>query len=104
MKIQISFNYHGFNYYYTVDDEKKDMIDQDDKTWSVVVFHNDGWFNPLENYGLLFKIIADKRFIDGKEIISGDNIKILVYDKYGALEPIDTINNGDGKTIEIQYA
>lgn len=102
MKIQIAFNYNGFNYHYTLD-EKKDPFEQDDKTWSVVVFHNDGWFNPLENYGLVFKIIADKRFVDGKEIISGDNMKILVYNKYGALEPIDTINNDDGKTIEIQY-
>lgn len=104
MKIKISFNYNGFNYHYTVDDEKKDTIEQDDKTWSVVVFHDDGWFNPLETYGLLFKIIADKRFIDGKEIISGDNMKILVYNKYGALEPIDTIKNDDGKTIDIKFA
>lgn len=103
MKIQISFNYHGFNYYYTVDDEKKDMIDQDDKTWNVVVFHNDGWFNPLENYGLLFKIIADKRFIDGKEIISGDNIRILVFRESCPIGPIDFIKNDDGKTIGIQF-
>lgn len=109
MKIQIAFNYGDIDYRYTVNEEQAEMAKYDN-VWCVGLFSRYNEFTPQKymketrDKDLFFKVIADKRFIDGKTIISGDNLRILVYDKYGALEPIDTINNDDGKTIEIQYA
>lgn len=51
---------------------------------------------------LIFRVVGDKRFIDGKEIITGDNIHILVFREYCPCGPIDFIKNDDGKNIDIQ--
>ena len=51
---------------------------------------------------LFFKVIADKRFIDGKSIISGDNLRVLVYDRYDEA-PLAIITNGENN-LYVQYA
>lgn len=51
---------------------------------------------------LFFKVIADKRFIDGKSIISGDNLRVLVYDRYDET-PLAIITNGENN-LDVQDA
>ena len=52
---------------------------------------------------LIFRVVGDKRFIDGKEIITADNIRILVFRECCPCGPIGVIKNDDGKTIGIQF-
>ena len=94
MKIQVTFNYDGVDYCYTVDEEDVEM-DAYDTTW-------DFDFNAHQDK-LIFRVVGDKRFIDGKEIITADNIHILVFRESCPIGPIDFIKNDDGKTIGIQF-
>ena len=94
MKIQITFNYNGVDYRYTVDEEDVEM-DAYDTTWNFD-------FNAHQDK-LIFRVVGDKRFIDGKEIITADNIRILVFRESCIIGPIDFIKNDDGKTIGIQF-
>lgn len=94
MKIKITFNYNGVDYRYTVDEEDVEM-DAYDTTW-------DFDFNAHQDK-LIFRVVGDKRFIDGKEIITADNIRILVFRESCPIGPIDFIKNDDGKTIGIQF-
>lgn len=57
MKIQISFKYNENDYCYTVDEEEVDM-ESYDTSW-------DFDFHAYHDK-LLFRVVADKRFIDGK--------------------------------------
>lgn len=94
MKIQITFNYNGVDYRYTVDEEDVEM-DAYDTTW-------DFDFKAHQDK-LIFRVVGDKRFIDGKEIITPDNMRILVFRETCPIGPIDFIKNDDGKTIDIQF-
>lgn len=94
MKIQISFKYNENDYCYTVDEEEVDM-ESYDTSW-------DFDFHAYHDK-LLFRVVADKRFIDGKEIISSNNMRILVFRECCPIGPIDFIKNDDGKTIDIQF-
>lgn len=94
MKIQVTFNYGGVDYCYTVDEEDVEM-EAYDTTWDFD-FH-------AHQDKLIFRIVGDKRFIDGKEIISADNMRILVFRESCPIGPIDFIKNDDGKTIGIQF-
>lgn len=93
MKIQISFKYNENDYCYTVDEEDVEM-DAYDTTW-------DFDFNAHQDK-LTFRVVADKCFINGKEIISADNMRILVFRECCPIGPIDFIKNDDGKNIGIQ--
>lgn len=94
MKIKITFKYDGVDYQYTVDEEDVEM-EAYDTTWDFD-FH-------AHQDKLIFRVVGDKRFIDGKEIITADNIHILVFREYCPCGPIDFIKNDDGKTIGIQF-
>lgn len=94
MKIQITFNYDGVDYRYTVNEDDVDM-EAYDTTWDFD-FH-------AHQDKLIFRVVGDKLFIDGKEIISADNMRILVFRESCPIGPIDFINNDDGKTIGIQF-
>lgn len=108
MKIQVTFNYDGVDYRYTVDEEQVEMAKYDN-VWCVVLFSRNNEFTPQKymketrDKDLFFKVIADKRFIDGKEIITADNIRILVFRECCPCGPIGVIKNDDGKTIGIQF-
>lgn len=93
MKIQITFNYNGVDYHYTVNEDDVDM-EAYDTTWDFDFHANQD--------KLIFRVVGDKRFIDGKEIITADNIHILVFREYCPCGPIGIIKNDDGKTIGIQ--
>lgn len=94
MKIQITFNYDGVDYRYTVNENDVDM-EAYDTTWDFD-FH-------AHQDKLIFRVVGDKRFINGKEIITADNIRILVFRESYPIDPIDFIKNDDGKTIDIQF-
>lgn len=94
MKIQITFNYGGVDYRYTVNEDDVEM-ESYDTTWDFD-FH-------AHQDKLIFRVVGDKRFIDGKEIITADNIRILVFRESCPIGPIDFIKNDDGKTIVIQF-
>lgn len=94
MKIQITFNYDGVDYRYTVNEDDVDM-EAYDTTWDFD-FH-------AHQDKLIFRVVGDKRFINGKEIITADNIRILVFRESCPIGPIDFIKNDDGKTIDIQF-
>lgn len=94
MKIQITFNYGGVDYRYTVNEDDVDM-EAYDTTWDFD-FH-------AHQDKLIFRVVGDKRFINGKEIITADNIRILVFRESCPIGPIDFIKNDDGKTIDIQF-
>lgn len=93
MKIQIAFNYGGVDYQYTVDEDDVEM-EAYDTTWDFD-FHG-------HQDKLTFRVVADKCFIDGKEFITADNLRILVFREYCPCGPIDIIKNDDGKNIDIQ--
>jgi hypothetical protein len=107
MKIQVTFNYDGVDYRYTVDEEQVEMAKYDN-VWCVGLFSRYNEFDPQKHMketrdkDLFFKVIADKRFIDGKSIISGDNLRVLVYDRYDET-PLAIITNGENN-LDIQYA
>lgn len=107
MKIQISFNYGDIDYRYTVNEEQAEMTKYDN-VWCVGLFSRYNEFDPQKHMketrdkDLFFKVIADKRFIDGKSIISGDNLRVLVYDRYDET-PLAIITNGENN-LNIQYA
>lgn len=94
MKIQVTFNYGGVDYQYTVDEEDVEM-EAYDTTWDFDFHANQD--------KLKFRVVGDKRFIDGKEIITADNLRILVFRESCPIGPIDFIKNDDGKTIDIQF-
>lgn len=108
MKIQISFNYGDIDYRYTVNEEQAEMTKYDN-VWCVGLFSRYNEFDPQKHMketrdkDLFFKVVGDKRFINGKEIITADNIRILVFRESCPIGPIDFIKNDDGKTIGIQF-
>lgn len=107
MKIQISFNYGDIDYRYTVNEEQAEMAKYDN-VWCVGLFSRYNEFAPQKymidtrDKDLFFKVIANKRFIDGKSIISGDNLRVLVYDRYDE-PPLAIITNGENN-LDVQDA
>lgn len=107
MKIQIAFNYDDIDYRYTVNEEQVEMVKYDN-VWCVGLFSryneftSQKYMKETRDEDLFFKVIANKRFIDGKSIISGDNLRVLVYDRYDET-PLAIITNGENN-LDVQDA
>lgn len=85
MKLQISFDYNGATYQFTIDEAEIDMnhydeiwdywCDENENELASAMFHRD------KDNCVVFEVTADKKWIEEKQgyIISGENIYINVY-------------------------
>lgn len=114
MKIQLSFRYFpkghteigsSIPFQITIDEANIDM-NHYDGIW-------DFWFGENENELLdkgyvpipddeerVFEVLGDKKFISGKEIISGENLSVSIYENNGEDDWFEHLDEND---IEVKF-